>query len=43
MLTKVHRTLSSVIKAEWNNVKLFYKLSYKNSSIKMKGPTIYKM
>lgn len=43
MLRKVHRTLSSIIKAEWNNVKSFYKLSYKNCSIKMKGHAIYKM
>lgn len=43
MLRKVHRTLSSSTKAEWNNVKLVYKPSYKDCSIKMKGPTICKM
>lgn len=42
-LRKVHRALSSSIKAEWNNVKLFYKLSWKNCSIKMKGSAICKM
>lgn len=39
MLGQVQGALSSILKAEWNNVKSLYKLSCKICSVRMKGLT----